>query len=241
MKLKKAIYNILVCILSTIIAICIFTIASKKYNYYKDNKNYETLKESYENIMEEDSEGNGEEISLDDNFKKINPDYKLWITIENTVIDYPVVQGEDNDFYLNHNFYREESVSGTIFIDNRNNINEDRSLVLYGHNMKNGTMFTDINKFKDKDFFDNGIIKVIKGDKEYIYEVFSVFIEEANSISLKYKFGSNDEFNEYINNIKEKSIYTKEVENYSNIITLYTCSYEFENARTIVCAVEKNK
>ena len=104
--------------------------------------------------------------------------------------------------------------------------------------MRNCSMFADINKFKEKDFFDNGKIKIIKDGKEYFYEVFSIFIDSSGQVNLKNKFASNYEFDEYINKLKNKSIYKKDISkgDISNIITLYTCSYEFDEARTIVCA-----
>ena len=129
-------------------------------------------------------------------------------------------------------------MAGAIFIDYNNDIFNDKNLILYGHNMRNGSMFADINRFKEKDFFDNVKIKIIKDGKEYFYELFSVFVESSSEINIKNKFGSNDEFKEYINILKNKSIYKSEdfKSDVSNIITLYTCSYEFKDARTIVCA-----
>jgi len=126
-------------------------------------------------------------------------------------------------------------------------------------------MFASINKFKEKDFFDNGKIKIVTENGEETYEVFSVFVEKASDINLKASFSSNEEYNEYINSLKEKSYYKKEIKDKNNevekidkvneieninkeanetsisndlkkIITLYTCSYEFEDARTVVCA-----
>lgn len=168
---------------------------------------------------------------------KVNSDYRFWITIDDTVIDYPVVQGEDNDFYLNNNFYKENSISGTIFLDNKNDELKDKNLILYGHNMRDGSMFAAINKLKENDFFDNGKIRIITENGEENYEVFSVFVEDANSINLKTNFSSIEEYNEYLQNLMDKSYYQKDIKsNFSKIITLYTCSYEFEDARTIVCA-----
>lgn len=239
MKLKRIINNVLIFILIMIIFLCIFNILSKKYKYYKDKQIYEHLRQIDEIYRDENTTNNINETSANNKLIDINSDYKLWISIPNTVIDYPVVQCKDNEFYLKNNFYKADSISGTIFIDSRNNINEDKNLVLYGHNMKNGSMFTDINKFKDIDFFQNGEIKIIKDNKEHVYDVFSVFVETSYDVSIKFKFNDNNEFIEYIDFLKEKSIYKKDINNYSNIITLYTCSYEFENARTIVIATEK--
>jgi sortase B len=219
--------------------VCLIIIGSKKYNYYKANKVYNDIRELKDNDKNKISDSRTESLkSMYQDLKNINSDYEFWITIEDTVIDYPVVKGTDNDFYLSNNFYKENSISGTIFLDYKNTL-EDKNLILYGHNMRDGSMFAAINKFKEKDFFDNGKIKIISENMEQTYEVFSVFVEYANDINLKSKFTSDDEYIEYINKLKEKSYYTKEINSdFSNIIILYTCSYEFDDARTIVCATE---
>ncbi len=229
-KKIKTIINILLFI---IVIICLTTIIDKNYKYYRSNKTYQEIKDIINT-----AEVNGNTILRGEKLKDINSEYKFWINIPNTEIDYPVVQSKDNEFYLENNFYREKDIAGTIFIDYNNDISNDKNLILYGHNMRNGSMFADINRFKEKDFFDNGKIKIIKDGKEYFYEVFSVFIESSSQVNLKNKFVSNDEFDEYINNLKNKSIYKKDISkgDISNIITLYTCSYEFDEARTIVCA-----
>ena len=119
-----------------------------------------------------------------------------------------------------------ESISGTIFLDSSNNIN-DKNLILYGHNMRNGSMFNNINYFKNEESFKDGIIKLIMDNKEYVYEIFSVFIVNGDENSIKNKFNSDDEYYEYIYYLKEKSMFNKEVENsdFSKIITLYTCQF----------------
>ena len=233
--MSKKVNSIISIVLFIIIIICLTKIIDKNYKYYKADKTYEDIRNIKINSL--NAEENGESIQVE-KLKGINSDYKLWINIPNTVIDYPVVQGKDNEFYLENNFYNEPSIAGTIFLDYGNDVLNDKNLILYGHNMRNGSMFADINKFKEKEFFDNGIIKINKDSKEYVYEIFSVFIESGNNINLKNSFMSDEEFNEYVNNLKEKSMYSRESENttISSIITLYTCSYEFDEARTIVCA-----
>ena len=236
--ISKRFIKIISIILYLITIVCLIIIGSKKYNYYKANKTYNDIRELKDIDENNSSYSRAETLrSMYQDLKNVNSDYKFWITIEDTVVDYPVVQGIDNDFYLNNNFYKENSISGSIFLDYKNDELKDKNLILYGHNMRDGTMFASINKFKEKDFFDNGKIKIVNENSEQTYEVFSVFVEDANDINLKSKFTSDDEYIEYINNLKEKSYYTKETNSdFSNIITLYTCSYEFTNARTIVCA-----
>ena len=225
--MKKKIKNIIIIILIIIIGIGITKIIDKTYKYYKSNKSYEVIR----------SEINNEKF-IDESLKKINSDYEFWINIPNTKIDYPVVKGTDNEFYLSHNFYKEKDIAGTIFIDYNNDVSLDKNLILYGHNMKNGSMFAEINKFKEQKYFNDGIINIKKNGKIYTYEIFSVFVEKGDELNLKIKFNSDEEFNEYIKDLKEKSLFYKEKFNneISNIITLYTCSYEFDDARTIVFA-----
>ena len=231
--MTKKIKNVINILLFIIVIICLTTIIDKNYKYYRSNKIYQEIKD-INNI----SDVNSNIGLIDEKLKDINSEYKFWINISNTVIDYPVVQSKDNEFYLKNNFYREEDIAGTIFIDCKNDISNDKNLILYGHNMRNGSMFADINKFKEKNFFDNGKIKIIKEGKEYFYEVFSIFIENSSNVNLKSNFINDDDFYEYIDILKNKSLYKKESieSNISNIITLYTCSYEFDEARTIVCA-----
>lgn len=244
MILNNNIRKLISIVLYCIILICLISIGVKKYNYYKDNKAYDNIREikneaEDNNSLDSDKdEGKAEKLKkMYADMKKVNSDYRFWITIDDTVIDYPVVQGEDNDFYLNNNFYKENSISGTIFLDNKNDELKDKNLILYGHNMRDGSMFAAINKLKENDFFDNGKIKIITENGKENYEVFSVFVEDANSINLKTNFSSIEEYNEYLQNLMDKSYYQKDIKSdFSKIITLYTCSYEFEDARTIVCA-----
>lgn len=231
----KKMINIL---LISIIVVSLSLIGKELYEYYKDSKTYSEAMEYKPNVDSVESYRMDEEL-----LKGINDDYKLWITIDGTNIDYPVVQADDNEKYLHTNFYGEQSKSGTIFLDYSTEVDKDKNLIIYGHNMKNKTMFENITRFKNQTNFENDEIKIIRDGKEYIYEIFSVFVENEKDVQLINKFNSSIEYSEYINGLKEKSIYNKEINNsdYQNIITLYTCSYEYEGARTIVCATLKNE
>lgn len=231
----KKMINIL---LISIIAVSLCLIGKELYEYYKDSKAYSEVMEYKPKVDSIES------FRLDENLLKgINDDYKLWITIDDTNIDYPVVQANDNEKYLNTNFYGEQSKSGTIFLDYSTEVDNDKNLIIYGHNMKNKTMFENITRFKNQTNFENGEIRIIRDGKEYIYEIFSVFVENEKDVQLKNKFNSDSEYSEYINALKEKSLYNKEIitSDFQNIITLYTCSYEYDGARTIVCATLKNE
>lgn len=235
-------------ILVAIIIVCLSIIGYKYYNYNKDDK----LNSEIQNLqpeINEDSLGNdGQDQAQGENYanseneeelRAINSDYKMWIQIENTNINYPVVQGSDNDYYLDHNFKKESNISGTVFVESTNDIDNDKNIILYGHNMRNSTMFNNITNYKEESFFnENNKINIIMNNTLYEYEVFSVYVKNVSDVSLAMGFASTDEFINYAKGEAEKSIYKKEV-NFSeddNLITLVTCSYEFTDARTIVVA-----
>ena len=170
---------------------------------------------------------------------KINPDYRFWLKVDNTNIDYPVVQAEDNDYYLNHDFNKEYLASGSIFMDYRNNFEDDKSTIIYGHHMRNKTMFGELVNYKDKNFFNgNNLINIEYKGKTYTYQVFSVYVADLTKDYLKVDFENDDDYQSYINYITNRSMHKSDlqVNKEDKIITLYTCSYEFKDARTIVHA-----
>ncbi|MCC0684322.1 class B sortase [Clostridioides sp. ZZV14-6345] len=165
-----------------------------------------------------------------EDLSKINKDFKFWISIDNTNINYPVVQSKDNSYYLDKNFYKENSISGTLFMDYRNK-------TLNGHNMKNNTMLNNLNKFKDDNFFkENNQIKITMNGKKFLYNIFSVYIVDSDYDYLKTNFDRQLEFQNYINTITSKSLHKSPIKlNSSNkIVTLSTCTYEFDNARIVI-------
>ena len=163
----------------------------------------------------------------------------MWIQVENTNINYPVVQGSDNDYYLKHNFRKESNISGTVFVESANDIDNDKNIILYGHNMRNGTMFNNITNYKEESFFnEDNKISIIMNNTLYEYEVFSVYVKNVSEVNLAIGFANEDEFINYAYNEADESLYKKDVDFSAedNLITLVTCSYEFTDARTIVVA-----
>lgn len=141
--------------------------------------------------------------------QKINKDIVGWIKIDNTNIDYPILAGIDNTDYLKRNYLGEYSPSGSIFLDYRNDKDFlDNFSIIYGHNMAKGLMFSDIKKFKDKDFFElNKTGKLYTNNKIYDLEIYSFNIIKANKDITyklqKYKKGHN---NEVITNLMSEAI-----------------------------------
>ena len=173
-----------------------------------------------------------------------NTDIYGWIKVNGTTIDYPVVQADDdNEFYLTRDFNKQENRAGAIFCDYRNSrdILENRNLIIYGHNMLDGSRFADLLKYeKDKELFDNGIIELYTEDTVYYYEIFSVSEEDPASGYIQMDFGSDEEYIEFLNAIKERSVFQKDVvlDENSKIITLSTCkNYWLADSRFAVRGV----
>lgn len=242
-------------ILVAIIIVCLSIIGYKYYNYNKDDKLNSEIQDLQPVINEasdldnnSSGENDGQDQSKDGDYvnsaneeqlKSINSDYKMWIQIENTNINYPVVQSSDNDYYLKHNFRKESNISGTVFVESANDIDNDKNIILYGHNMRNGTMFNNITNYKEESFFnEDNKINIIMNNTLYEYEVFSVYVKNVSEVNLAIGFANEDEFINYAYNEAEESLYKKDVDFSAedNLITLVTCSYEFTDARTIVVA-----
>lgn len=211
-------------------------IANSTINNEDNKKNEPSNENKVNNKSNDDKIKNNDKTKNNKSLSEINPDYKFWLKVDNTNINYPVVQCDNNSFYLKHDFYKQNSNSGAIFMDYRDN-QESQNVILYGHNMRNKTMFNNILKFKDEEFFNqNNKIKITKDNHEYIYEVFSVYTTKGNDDYLITNFSSNQEYQDYINDIKTKSLFKPniDVSEKDKIITLSTCSYEFDDARTVV-------
>ena len=230
--MKKFIRLLINIILISILIYSSYNIFIKLSEYKKADNVYEDVKKISQSVK--DNKDKYKELHT------INPDYRFWITVDNTNIDYPVVQGTNNDYYLNHDFNKNYLSSGSIFIDYRNNFEESKSATIYGHHMRNKTMFGELTNFKKEEFFNkNNLITIEDKDHTYTYEVFSVYVADLNNDDyLKVHFEDDKSHKNYLDYIKNRSLYKKDINLSTNdkILTLYTCSYEFKNARTIVHA-----
>ena len=209
MKILKNIINV---VLILIIDICVYKVYIKSTEYKKADKSYEQIR------IEKQEE------SLYDKYE----DYRGWIKINNTNIDYSIVQGKDNSFYLDKDINKNYLSSGSIFMNYLNNGFNDENTILFGHHMRNKTMFAQLEKYKEKEFFHN--------NKVLTYKVFSVYVTDANDNYIKTNFDNKSEYKEFLDKIKNKSIYKSDinVDENDKIITLSTCSYEFNDARMVV-------
>ena len=181
---------------------------------------------------------------------QINEDIKGWVRIKDTNISYPVMQTmNDEEYYLHRNYQKEYSLSGTPFLDADADITQDSNqLVIYGHNMKNGTMFKDILKYRKENFWKtNSIISFDTLFEKGNYKIFAAIemdCEKGNGHFPFYqynKFDNEEEFGGFLTEIKSLSIYDTGIlpEYGDELLTLVTCSKYNGNDRMIVMAVKE--
>lgn len=169
--------------------------------------------------------------------QQVNQDVVAWIYIEGTEISYPVIQGTDNNYYLNHMFDKTYNSSGCIFLDANGALDfTSFNNVLYGHNMKNGSMFAGLVEYKEQSYYDEHQIGLlITPEQNYIIEFFSGYVTNSNGISWD-NSSTSAEFQKWLNDVSAKSCFESDILPTvdDRILTLSTCSYEFDDARYVL-------
>ena len=159
-----------------------------------------------------------------------NPNVIGWIKFDNLELSYPVMQGEDNDYYLNHTFSGEKNAAGSIFMEAANTADfNDSHTIIYGHNMKNRSMFGSLKTYKTEDFYPgNEYFTVYTPDKVYRYEIFAYYDISMYGEIYSVQFKPGELFQEILDNMCRRSYYDTGVrpESTDKIITLSTCSTE---------------
>jgi len=182
-------------------------------------------------------------LQVQDRFKpllEVNSDVIGWIKIEDTVIDYPVVQGEDNEYYLTRDLKQQNNVNGSIFMDYRNQVDsEEQHWIVYGHNMKNKTMFMALLNYESKWYFDHH--SFIEFDTLYAnkkWKVFSAYFTNTKDDYIRTDFASDQEYREFLAVLQNKSLHKTELSltEADQILTLSTCSNTNDEARFVVHA-----
>lgn len=220
------------------------------YDAYTAQREYDILSDEVKRNTHEDAEGNYREkyadngmlMSYYDLYQK-NNDMVGWIKIKDTSIDYPVVQSKDNDYYLQRDFHKNKQYSGIPFID-CDTTPDSANKIIYAHNMKNGTMFADVTKYADEEYYKNH--RFINYDTLYErgkYEIISVFRTDIKANDgFHYQnyadITAHDVFNDYIRRVKALSIHKIDIsaEYGDSLITLSTCNSRSSGKRIVLVA-----
>ena len=254
--MKKKICIILIVVFAVLLVTSTYFI----YDYYHQANEqaelYDSLAEAVEQAQEETEEP-AEEIQYNEE-KTILPEYAElfmqntdmvgWIQVADTNINYPVMHTPDNpDFYLKHGFDKGYTDYGCPYVQENCDVQlPTDNVIIYGHHMKNGTMFADLEKFKSEDFYKEHktiIFNTITDKCEYeIVAVFKTVVYTDDPSAFKYyRFVNADtpeQFDEFIAKCKELSLYDTGVtaEYGDKLITLSTCEYSRTNGRLVVVA-----
>lgn len=214
--------------------------------YHKGESEYDSLKDiAIQTNAPEVSEEVPEEFKVDfEKLKGINPDVVGWIRFdEPSQISYPVVKGPDNDKYLKTTFEGKRNAAGALFMDVDNEADfSGKNTFIYGHNMKNGSMFAGLREYKVKGYWEkNPYFYIYTPDgKESVYQIFSVSIVKDTSESYQKWYNSDGEYQEYLTHIKSASRYQTgvEVSVDSQIVSLSTCTNVSDDERLLVHGVK---
>lgn len=230
-KNKKKLFNVVMRIIELIFLILLVYSSINIFKWYNNNKeNKQIINEIAESVTI--NEDTNEEKKYKINFEELkqkNSDTVAWLKVENTNIEFPIVQANNNSYYLTHNFNKKYNVAGWIFADYKNKLDgTDRNIVVYGHNMRNNSMFGSLKDVITEEWYNNEENKYITfvTENEYqTYQVFSVYQIKTEDYYIKTEFKSN-EFTEFIDTItkRSKKDFGINVSKEDTILTLSTCA-----------------
>lgn len=238
------------------IVILIVSIVYIVYYWWKSEQEIQDnqkLQEQMNNVIVKENVSNKTDKMLKlEELKKINSDIVGWLKIEGTNIDYPILQTMNNEFYLTHNYKKEYSKSGSLFLDKDFDFAlPSTNYLIYGHRNTNGMMFEDLINYKKEEYYkQHPIIQFTTLEEDCQYEIIAVFLsrvyykKETNVFRYYYFINANNEaeFNNYIKESKKASLYNidKTAKYGDQLLTLSTCEYSKEDGRLAVVARKIN-
>ena len=228
-----------------LIVLCLGVAGFSGYNLYKELHEYQESTEAYDDLVEQVVTTDEQEFDWE-SLKSMNSDFVGWIRMDDSTVDYPFVQGSDNEYYLRHLFTGQYNNSGCVFMDVSNNSDfSDKNTVLYAHNMKNGTMFAAIEKFKDASYYDSHkVIQIYTESMTYdLYPVAGILTDGQDDY-VRTSFSDDEDFMSYVNYFVSNTTFTSEqtIESTDRMVMLSTCNYDTEDGRyVLICKlVEEN-
>ena len=231
------------------------------YKYIQEKQAGETYEKLKEEVVEEEPQKTepketehkkeeasaGVDIPIDfATLQQKNPDVYAWITIPQTAVDYPILQhSTDNGYYLNHTIDGEEKQEGAIYTENYNTKTfEDPNTVIYGHDMKNGTMFQSLHNYMDRSFFDaNRDLTIYMPNQILHYKIFAAYLYDDRHLMMHYNFWNPEDYQQYLDSIfsiRDMNAFidtSMGVDHEDKIITLSTCYAGNSAQRYLVQAV----
>ena len=247
-KKKKAgmLSNIILIVALIVFCVSAFQLVKIVGGYAKGRDEYKKIQSiALNNEKSEPEQG----FSVDfDELKGINPDTIGWIRFypEPSIINYPIVQTTDNEKYLHKTFSKNDNTLGTIFLNTGNNANfNDRNSIIYGHRMKDGSMFRKLDEYKDKSFWEaNPYFYIYTPDgREIVYHIYSAAtVKDTDDVYLT-GFENDEAYQSYLDMTKRIALYDTgvEVTTADSVVTLSTCTSASDDHRFVVIGVKEQE
>ncbi len=245
-KKKKSIPFIVVLVVCiAVLVVSLWQLATIFIEYKKGTDEYDKLQSYVSTEPTEESDATGEDGESEDGtesdaeteqiqrvavseLKAQNSDTVGWIQIPNTEISYPLMHTSDDSYYLNHTFSKKLNSAGSIFMETLNSADfSDLHTIIYGHNMKNGSMFAGLKNYSSASYLvAHPNVYIDLEDGTHAYQIFSVYEAEADSDSYTIGFAPDEVYEEYLKKIKDRSLYDTSVSvtKEDSVITLSTCT-----------------
>ncbi|EON73523.1 class B sortase [Lysinibacillus sphaericus] len=237
--MKKKISKLLTFLYLAIFLYSGFALAKYVYTYYETSKSLKEVQSIYEETLETIEKQAVVSLTSTEDLMKytvrpqfnellaVNDGIVGWISVDNTKLNNPILQADNNDFYLNHNFKNRESRAGSVFMDYRNDaLDMSRNTILYGHAMKNGTMFGSLKNYLNQDYADaHRTIYLDTLYEGYDIEVFAAYETTIDFYYIETEFKSNESFFQFIEQVQARSTIDMNIEigPDDKILTLSTC------------------
>ncbi len=242
-----------IALFASLLIICGLALGKNYYDNYELTRENEArqkaLQLEIENQKKQEEEAlekeEVEKISLLQKYKEINPDTVAYLEIPGTDISYPVLQTDNNDYYLNYSFENEKDYRGAVFMDYLNQPDfSDQNTVIYGHNTNKPGMFYDLSLFRQQEFTDEHNTFTVKLDDKILeFQIFSVYVTQPDYDYRTVNYIYQKDFQDFIDRIRERSLIKSnaEITGEDKILTLSTCVYDFDGARLAVHSVLKGE
>ena len=234
-RLKKWVVKTIIILLFAVFLFSLHKIIIWKLNLDTNNRIKNTINDAIK-IEESENSDSQEKDSVSKTYKidfvklkDLNSDTVAYLQVNDTNINYIVVKGKDNSYYLNHNFEKEWNVAGWIFADYHNKFDgTDKNIIIYGHNSRDGSMFGDLKKVLSKEWYaneNNREIILVTEKYTYYYQVFSTYSILAEDYYINTYFENDGEFDFFVKTLKGRSVYNYDinVDSTDRILTLSSC------------------
>lgn len=219
---RKRVITVIQILLALVVIGAVSWLGFKGYNYYSASQYFDAFEQTY---VQETAKGKFQVMWK--KFKKECPDAVAWLRVPGVGLSYPVMQGTDNEFYLHHDPQGGYVFVGSVFMDCNNESVADPHVILYGHNMIDGSMFGKLGKFRDASFAKkNSTIYLYTPEGRRTYQVFAVQSVSATSDLFTVGFEHDDRFGEFVKKLQSGSFFSTkvEVDQSDSVLSLSTCS-----------------